>query len=164
MSKQIPAAHANAGFHAWRLFLQSHSQLVAGLDEALRVDAGLPLSWYDVLVHIWEAPSHTVRMRELEDRVFFSQSTVSRTIARMEAAGLVLRKVPENNRRILDVELTVLGLDTVQLGRQVAKSYLTANFQTVLRAGEAELLVDILGRLLAAPVQSRLGKNDARRK
>ena len=42
---------------AWRLYFESALALVDVLDAELERDAGIPLRWYDVLVHLEEHPT-----------------------------------------------------------------------------------------------------------
>ena len=42
---------------AWRLYFESTLALVDVLDAELERDAGIPLPWYDVLVHLEETPT-----------------------------------------------------------------------------------------------------------
>ena len=41
---------------AWRLYFESALALVDVLDAELARDAGMPLRWYDALVHLEETP------------------------------------------------------------------------------------------------------------
>ncbi len=136
-----------AAFAAWRLFLQAHAALVTRLDAALQDRADLPLLWYDVLVHVGEAPGRRIRLRELQERVFFSQSTVSRLAARLEGCGLVERCVPDDDRRTVEVRLTADGARRLRAARAVAIEELRGHFVAALAPGDAERLRDILGRL-----------------
>ncbi|MDQ2795590.1 MAG: MarR family transcriptional regulator, partial [Actinomycetota bacterium] len=60
----------------WRDFLRAHTAVLRDLEHEL-ADAGLPLSWYDVLLQLVEAPGHRLRMAELADRVLLSRSGLS---------------------------------------------------------------------------------------
>jgi hypothetical protein len=51
----------------WRLFLKSHAVLIDLIEQEL-AQAGLPpLTWYDVLFALYEAPNHRLRLHELAD-------------------------------------------------------------------------------------------------
>src|SRR5438034_11784719 len=90
---------------AWRLYFESALALVDVLDAELERDAGIPLRWYDVLVHLEETPDG-LRMNELAERILYSKSGFTRVVDRMEEAGLVRRVRPENDRRSILVILT----------------------------------------------------------
>ena len=76
---------------AWRGFLRTHATLVAELDEELTERQGLPLSSYDVLVQLDEAPDGRLRMSSLADAVLLSRSGLSRLVTRLESQGLIER-------------------------------------------------------------------------
>jgi DNA-binding MarR family transcriptional regulator len=137
-------AHERAAFDAWGLLLRVHATLVAGLDAALRERAGITLSAYDLLVHVAAAPDRRIRMHDLERRVLFSQSTVSRLAARLEREGLIERSVAEGDRRALEVRLTSAGARAFATARGVAMAYLREHFVGALEPGQDEQLRRIL--------------------
>src|SRR5690348_292788 len=96
-----PRAH----LAAWRLFFESALALVDLVDAELERDAGIPLRWYDVLVHLEEEPDG-VRMNDLADHILTSKSGLTQLVDRMEAAGLVHRARPEHDRRVILVMQT----------------------------------------------------------
>jgi DNA-binding MarR family transcriptional regulator len=61
-------------------------------------DTGIPLQWYDALVHLEDLPDG-LRMSELAEKILYSHSDLTRVIDRMEKAGLVCRYRPESDRR-----------------------------------------------------------------
>jgi DNA-binding MarR family transcriptional regulator len=142
-----PEPHEYAAFTAWRTFLRVHRVLTQQLDQALQDRAGMPLSWYDLLVHIDEAPHHRIRSRELEDRVLVSQSTVSRLAAKMEQAGLVTRTVPADDRRAVQIELTEAGRRSLRRARETAVEEIRRRFVSALHEDDAEHLLRILRML-----------------
>src|SRR4051812_47040620 len=56
---------------AWRLYFESALALIDVLDAELERDAGIPMRWYDALVHLEETPSG-LRMNELAERILYS--------------------------------------------------------------------------------------------
>ncbi len=133
-----------AAFDAWGLLLRVHATLVAGLDAALREQAGITLSAYDLLVQVAAGPDRRIRMHDLERRVLFSQSTVSRLAARLEREGLIERSVAEGDRRALEVRLTGACPRAYASARGVAVSYLREHFVAALAPGQDEQLRRIL--------------------
>lgn len=83
----------------WRAFLHATSALHAQLDRELQRDAGIPHGYYEVLVHLSEAPGRTLRMSELADRSRSSRSRLSHAVGRLEAEGWVRREACEGDRR-----------------------------------------------------------------
>src|SRR3954468_19270092 len=84
---------------AWRGFLRTHATLVRELDEELTERHGLPLSSYDVLVQLDEAPGGRLRMSHLADAVLLSRSGLSRLVTRLEGQGLLERDECKNDAR-----------------------------------------------------------------
>jgi DNA-binding MarR family transcriptional regulator len=94
---------------AWRGMLSVHSGLIARLDAELEREHGLPLTSYEVLLHLAGSPSGSLRMGELADRLFLSRSGLTRLIDRLVKAGLVKREVCESDRRGYFALLTDAG-------------------------------------------------------
>ncbi len=138
-------------FNAWRLFLRSHLILATRLDIALRAQADLPLAWYDVLTHVSEAPQQHIKLRDLEDRVLFSQSTMSRLVSKIEARGYLERSIPPDDRRTVEIHLTSSGARQFRTARAIAIKVLRENFVALLTPGDAERLLEIHGRLSTGP-------------
>lgn len=72
--------------------LTVHSLLMGELDEELQAEQGLPLTSYDVLVHLGEAEGTRLRMSELAERILLSKSGLSRVVDVLERQGLVERE------------------------------------------------------------------------
>jgi DNA-binding MarR family transcriptional regulator len=94
---------------AWRALLNAHVTAVAAIERDLSVADALPLTWYDVLVALWEAPGHRLRLHELADRVVLSRSGLTRLIDRLEAARLLRREPCPDDRRGAFAVLTAEG-------------------------------------------------------
>jgi DNA-binding MarR family transcriptional regulator len=98
----------------WRAFLHATAALHAQLDRELQRDAGMPQSYYEVLVHLSEAPARTVRMSELADRTRSSRSRLSHAVARLEEQGWVRREACEGDRRGQMCVLTDAGFAVLE--------------------------------------------------
>ena len=83
----------------WRAFITVNQRLFAVLDRELHVDAGMPHTYYEVLVTLSEAPDRTLRMSELAELCRSSRSRLSHAVSRLEAAGWVRRDSCPNDRR-----------------------------------------------------------------
>lgn len=135
---------------AWRAFLEAHAHTTEILSRELKEEEGLPLSWYDVLVHLHEADDHQLRMQELADRVLLSKSGLTRLIDRMERDGLVLRRACPSDRRGTFAELTPRGLDTLRRSAPTHLRGVRDHFASLLTDEEAEVLESALDRIAAA--------------
>src|SRR3954468_4399425 len=84
---------------AWRGFLRTYTTLVRDLDDELTARHGLPVSSYDVLVQLDEAPEGMLRMSQLADAVLLSRSGLSRLVTRLENHGLLTREECKSDAR-----------------------------------------------------------------
>ena len=122
---------------AWAALLQVHAALVPRFDQALQQAAGLPLSWYDVLLELAAVPDGRLTMGELAQRVVLSRTRVSRIVDELVAAGLVCREDNPDDGRSAFAVLTADGLARY---RAAAPHYL-ASIETEFASGltDAEL-------------------------
>jgi DNA-binding MarR family transcriptional regulator len=142
---------------AWRLYFESALALVDVLDVELERDAGLPLRWYDVLVHLEETPDG-LRMNELAERILYSKSGFTRVVDRLEDAGLVRRVRPENDRRSILVVLTDEGRKTMERARRHHRHAIEEHFSRHLADSDVKALTDALEKLSAHARPLRPGR------
>lgn len=136
--------------HVWRRFLEAHAYVIDVLERELREDEDLPLTWYDVLVHLAEAEDHRLRIQELADAVLLSKSGLSRLVTRMEQAGLVVREACTDDRRGTFAVLTDAGYERL---RQTAPTHargISEHFTELLTADEVAVLGAALDRIASA--------------
>ena len=74
---------------------------------------GLPLTWFDIMSRIRQAPERRLRMRQLEDASVFTRSGMTRLVDRVEAAGYVRRERSPEDRRGVFVAITPAGSDKI---------------------------------------------------
>ena len=139
-----------AQLEAWRTFLEAHARSVEVLTRELKEAEGLPLTWYDVLVQLHEAPEHRLRMQELADAVLLSKSGVTRLVDRMEREGLVSRRRCADDRRGTFAELTDAGRQRLRATAPTHLEGVQRYFTALLDDAEAETLTTLLSRVLAA--------------
>lgn len=150
MTHQGPAPRprrVDVRFKAWRSFLQAHSVVVSRVERRLEDGLGLPFTWYDVLFQLAEAPDRRLRMHELAEAVLLSRSGLTRSIDRMEAAGLVARQAIPGDRRSTYVVLTDAGREKLASAFPIVRQAVLDLFAAHLNEGEAETLGRILGRI-----------------
>ena len=142
---------------AWRLYFESALALVDVLDADLERDAAIPLRWYDVLVHLEEAPDG-LRMNELAERILYSKSGFTRVVDRMEEAELVRRVRPENDRRSILVVLTDDGRETMDRARRHHRHAIEQHFSRHLTDGDVKALTRALEKVSAHARPLRPGR------
>jgi DNA-binding MarR family transcriptional regulator len=113
---------------AWRGFIRVHAALVRELDRELELEHGLPLTHYEVLLHLDNAPEHRLRMSELASSVLLSQSGITRLVDRMEREGLVERVPCPADRRGLWAILTDAGRSLLAEARPTHLAGVRARF------------------------------------
>jgi DNA-binding MarR family transcriptional regulator len=132
---------------AWRGFLRVHAALLRELDRELEKAHGLPLTHYEVLLHLWNAPGRRLRMSDLAQSVLLSQSGVTRLVDRLEAAGLVVRAPCAADRRVLYAELTDAGRARLEAARPTHLAGVRARFLSRFDEDELAQLADAWERL-----------------
>jgi DNA-binding MarR family transcriptional regulator len=99
---------------AWQKLIDVTTGVMATLDGELRAEHGLTLGDYEVLVHISDAPDHSVRMTDLASRLKLSPSGITRRIDGLVRDGYVERKQCPSDRRGSNAVLTEKGLLRLQ--------------------------------------------------
>ena len=94
---------------AWVGFLRCHAAVVRELDAALTESHGLPLSSYELLVRLSQAPDGRQRMSDLGQSVWLSRSGVTRLVDRLERDGLVERTACASDARGAFAVITAAG-------------------------------------------------------
>jgi DNA-binding MarR family transcriptional regulator len=89
--------------------LRAHAALTRELDAQLAREHKLPLSSYEVLLFLADAPEGRMRMAELADSVLLSRSGLTRLVDRLEREGLLKRKPCESDARGFFAEITPKG-------------------------------------------------------
>lgn len=154
MSGDLPASDADdpivppQQMAAWRAFLTAHARITERLAKELREREGLPLTWYDVLVHLSEAPDHRLRMQELAERVLLSKSGLTRLIDRMEQEGYVTRYPCTDDRRGTYAQMTESGYATIKRTAPTHLAGIRDHFADAIEDPEAEAVAAALGRVV----------------
>ena len=133
---------------AWRGFLRAHAEVVRELDEELTARHGLPLSSYDVLVQLSEAPEGRLRMSNLADAVLLSRSGLSRLVTRLVAQGLIERVECKNDARGSFAAITEAGLARLEEARGTHRDGVRERFLGKLSEREQRQLANAWSRLL----------------
>jgi DNA-binding MarR family transcriptional regulator len=98
--------------------LRAHAELTRQLDAQLAREHKLPLSSYEVLLFLADAPNGRMRMSELADSVLLSRSGLTRLVDRLEREGLLKRERCESDARGLFAEITPAGRELFDAARR----------------------------------------------
>jgi DNA-binding MarR family transcriptional regulator len=94
---------------AWQQLLIAHARIVRTIERELEKRQLVPLSSYDILLHLRSAPKKRQRFRDLHGEIVLSRSALSRSVDRLAEAELLTKlDCPEDPRGLI-IELTPLG-------------------------------------------------------
>jgi DNA-binding MarR family transcriptional regulator len=91
------------------LLVRVHRRLTDTLGRELEQSVGIPLVFFDVLIHVGAAPEGRLTMSRLSTDVALTTGGITRLVDRMVGAGLVARENCPNDRRSIHVVLTPEG-------------------------------------------------------
>jgi DNA-binding MarR family transcriptional regulator len=98
---------------AWRAYLTAGRLVQEAVDAQLQRDAGMPHTYYEILVRLSEAPGRCLRMTRLAAASTSSPSRISHAVTRLEERGWVRRRADEGDRRGQVAELTDAGFEAL---------------------------------------------------
>jgi DNA-binding MarR family transcriptional regulator len=135
-------------FLAWYAMLQANTRLTERINAELEAEAGIPLSWFEVLAKLSWAPESCARMGALADDLLLSRGGTTRLIARMEEAGLVRREIPAHDRRATYAHVTEKGQAVLDRAAPIHMAKVDEYFQQHLTEEEVEVLARAMGKVL----------------
>ena len=91
--------------------------MTKALDAELLREHGLPLSSYEVLLFLADAPEGSMRMSELAQGVLLSRSGLTRLVDRMERDGLLRRERCADDARGYNAVITEDGRELFRRAR-----------------------------------------------
>jgi DNA-binding MarR family transcriptional regulator len=132
---------------AWRAFIAAQRVVNGRIEQQLQRDAGMPHTYFEILVRLADAADGRLRMSELAVATLGSRSRLSHAVNRLEKVGWVRREGIESDRRGQVAILT-------DEGRQKLKETAPGHVETVrqavfdaLTAEQVEQLHDICATL-----------------
>ena len=132
---------------AWRGLLRAHACLAKRLDAELDQAHGLPMTSYEVLHHLQEAPSARMRMCDLAEQAQLSRSGLTRMVDRLEREGLLERCSCDHDARGSYACLTEAGRDRVEAARVTHLAVVREHFFARFSEAEMSVLADMWERI-----------------
>ncbi len=128
-----------------------HASLIlkGSLEERLQEETGLLLADNEALLNL-SAEGSLLRMSEIARRLILSRGGTTKVIDRLEEMGLVERRPDPEDRRATIVAITDAGRQSMAEARKVIDSILEEMWAEHITDEEAELLVEIMDRVLKA--------------
>ena len=123
--------------------------LFDALDRQLQRDAGIPHTYYEILVRLSEAPDRQLRMSVLADAARSSRSRLSHAVARLEERGWVRRFECATDKRGQVAELTDAGFAALAAAAPGHVAAVRANMIDLLSPEQVSQLEQIAGAMVA---------------
>ncbi len=145
----VSAAEASAGeeLHAWRSLHRIYAWTSKRLDAELEQEHGLPLTSYEVLDQLGDAPDGRMRMCDLADSIGLSRSGLTRLVDRLERDGLLGRCSCVHDARGAYACLTDAGRELLEAARETHMAGVRLHFLSRLSAQELRLLGQLSDRV-----------------
>lgn len=134
----------------WRAFLTAHATVISRIEDDLNEAGALPLSWYDVLLALYEGPERMLRMHELASAILVTRGGLTRLVARIEKAGLLRRERDPADGRGLYAVLTDEGVQALRTTWPVYAGGIAKHFGQHLTDEEVGVLERAFSRILSA--------------
>jgi len=119
----------------------------AALERDMVPEAGIPLAWYEVLLHLSRAEGGMMRYQDLARCAGISDSGASRRLEQMIRSGLIERKLCASDRRGVFAHVTAKGQAAFKRAQKVFLDSLERNFGASLEAEEAEVVSAALSKI-----------------
>jgi len=132
---------------AWRGLGRAHASLAKRVDAELERAHGLPLSSYEVLHHLLEAPGGRMRMCDLADQAQLSRSGLTRMVDRLEKDGLLERCSCEHDARGAYACVTELGRRRLRAARGTHLAVVREQFLSRFSEHELSALAELWDRI-----------------
>lgn len=94
---------------AFGMLLEAHAAVTQVVNRELEATAGMPITWFEVLLRLSRSPEQRLRMSDLAGQVGLSHSGLTRLVDRVIDAGFVRREACPEDRRGAFAVLTDAG-------------------------------------------------------
>lgn len=121
----------------WNRVLALHAHVERELAHALQRQHGIGLSEYRSLEHLQHSEESELRMQDLAEKVGLGQSSVTRLVGRLEAAGFAYKDLCPSDKRGVYAVITDEGRERYQAARATYTEVLSSVLNTF--TGDAEL-------------------------
>lgn len=146
----------------WAAYACAARRLFAQLDREMQREAGLPITYWELLGHLAEAPDRAMRMSDLAEVTRSAPSRLTHAVSQLESSGLVRRRQCATDRRGCYAELTEAGAEAHAAAGEAATRSLRAHFFAPLSGDEqgrlrglSETLLSHLGASCPQPAGRR---------
>jgi len=131
----------------WEGLSRAHSTMSAAIEKDMLPEAGMPLAWYEVLLHLSRTPQGLMRYQDLAKVPGITDSGASRRLEQMVNAGLIDRQSCPTDRRGVYAHVTVVGQASFEKAHAVFLRSLDRNLASHLETDDADAMSAVLARL-----------------
>lgn len=132
----------------WDSLESSQLSLLASFDNALSQTSGIGYLWFRVLDALSQSTGG-LRLQELAEKVYHSQSGTTRLVDRLVHEGLVERHNCDSDRRVIYARLTPSGVERHQNVSQIWGKLLENHFWSALNDQDRADLSRVSQKLMA---------------
>jgi DNA-binding MarR family transcriptional regulator len=131
----------------WEGLARAHNTMTAAIEKDMLPEAGMPLGWYEVLMHLSRTPQGLMRYQDLAKVSGITDSGASRRLEQMVNAGLIDRKSCPTDRRGVYAHITPAGQAGFEKAHAVFLRSLDRNLASHLETDDADAISAVLSRL-----------------
>jgi DNA-binding MarR family transcriptional regulator len=149
-SQTIPQGMADIReqVRAWMNLQQVNRVLEGVLEHRVKEVAGISLLEYQALFRLQIASGHPLHMSEIASQLINSPSGMTRIADRLEKGGLIERATPQDNRRVVLIELTDRGREVLAEADRAFREALQESFSSHLSESELAEMRRLMRKLL----------------
>ena len=131
----------------WEGLARAHASMAAALERDMVPEAGMPLAWYEVLVHLSRSEGGMMRYQDLARLAGITNSGASRRLEQMTRAGLIERRSCPTDRRGVFAHTTPRGEAAFKKAHAAFVTSLERNYGDAFKPGEADAVSAALAKL-----------------
>lgn len=133
---------------SWLNLQQANRVLDDVLNRRVQEAAGISMPEYEVLFRLSVTAGRPLLMAEIATELLASPSGATRIADRLQKDGLIARKTPRDNRRVVQVSLTPRGKRVLDKADRAFRSALGESFSSHLSASDLDVLRRLMRKLL----------------
>jgi DNA-binding MarR family transcriptional regulator len=143
---QMPSQETVA---AWAWFFRAHRILQEKVEADLKAAGMPPLSWYDVLWLVYDAPDRKVRQSEIGSRLLLPKHNLSRLLDRLSVKGLIIKAAFSGDKRGNIIEITPAGKKLLKQMWAVYGGAIQHHFGKIYTSMELSQLKDLASKVVS---------------
>src|ERR1700730_15934976 len=136
----VPKISGSKAAQLWEVLSRAHSTMTAALEKDMLPEAGMPLAWHEVLLHLTRTPQGLMRYQDLAKVAGISDSGASRRLEQMVKAGLIDRKSCPTDRRGFYAHIPPAGKAGFDKAHAVFLRSLDRNLASHLETDDADAM------------------------